>query len=70
MVRRVCSLQASSPPCLYFELIVAIWHSEEQMGRPKLFNREEVLKKAMPVFWAGGYADTAVQDLEKGDWCE
>jgi AcrR family transcriptional regulator len=35
------------------------------MGRPKLFNREDVLRKALPVFWSRGYADTAVQDLEK-----
>ena len=35
------------------------------MGRPKKFNREEVLTKALPVFWSRGFADTALQDLEK-----
>jgi AcrR family transcriptional regulator len=34
------------------------------MGRPKGFNREEVLEKAMPVFWKHGFADTSLQDLE------
>jgi TetR/AcrR family transcriptional regulator, copper-responsive repressor len=35
------------------------------MGRPKKFTREEVLKKAMPVFWKRGFADTGLHDLEK-----
>ena len=35
------------------------------MGRPKNFSREEVLEKAMPVFWAHGFADTSLQDLER-----
>jgi len=35
------------------------------MGRPKEFTREEVLKKAIPVFWEHGYADTGVHELEK-----
>src|SRR6202051_2130263 len=35
------------------------------MGRPKNFNREEVLEKAMPVFWKHGFADTSLQDLER-----
>src|SRR5580698_8585935 len=35
------------------------------MGRPKNFNREEVLEKAMPVFWKQGFADTSLQDLER-----
>src|ERR1700743_2030684 len=34
------------------------------MGRPKNFSREEVLEKAMPVFWKHGFADTSLQDLE------
>jgi AcrR family transcriptional regulator len=37
----------------------------ESMGRPKGFNREEVLEKAMPVFWKHGFADTSLQDLER-----
>lgn len=35
------------------------------MGRLKKFNREEVLTKAMPVFWSRGFAGTSVQDIEK-----
>jgi hypothetical protein len=37
----------------------------EQMGRPKSFNREDVLKKAMPVFWRRGFADASL-DGQKG----
>jgi AcrR family transcriptional regulator len=35
------------------------------MGRPKNFSREEVLEKAMPVFWKYGFADTTLQQLER-----
>jgi AcrR family transcriptional regulator len=35
------------------------------MGRPKGFGREEVLEKAMPVFWKHGFADTSLQELER-----
>jgi TetR/AcrR family transcriptional regulator, copper-responsive repressor len=35
------------------------------MGRPRNFSREEVLEKAMPVFWKHGFADTSLQDLER-----
>jgi AcrR family transcriptional regulator len=35
-----------------------------RMGRPKSFSREEVLEKAMPVFWKHGFADTSLQELE------
>jgi AcrR family transcriptional regulator len=35
------------------------------MGRPKSFSREEVLEKAMPVFWQHGFADTSLQELER-----
>jgi TetR/AcrR family transcriptional regulator, copper-responsive repressor len=35
------------------------------MGRPKNFSREEVLEKAMPVFWSHGFSDTSLQDLER-----
>jgi len=35
------------------------------MSRPKNFSREEVLQKAIPLFWQRGYADTSLQDLEK-----
>jgi TetR/AcrR family transcriptional regulator, copper-responsive repressor len=35
------------------------------MGRPKNFSREEVLEKAMPVFWKRGFSDTSLQELER-----
>jgi TetR/AcrR family transcriptional regulator, copper-responsive repressor len=35
------------------------------VGRPKKFNRESVLEKAVPVFWRCGFADTSVQELEQ-----
>jgi AcrR family transcriptional regulator len=35
------------------------------MGRRKNFSREEVLEKAMPVFWKHGFSDTTLQDLER-----
>jgi AcrR family transcriptional regulator len=36
-----------------------------RMGRPKGFSREEVLEKAMPVFWKHGFAHTTLEDLER-----
>ena len=35
------------------------------MARHKEFNRDEVLHKAMEVFWSRGYEATSVQDLVK-----
>src|SRR6202171_5718477 len=35
------------------------------MGRPKNFSREEVLEKAMPVFWKSGFATTSLQARER-----
>jgi len=35
------------------------------MGRRKLFTREDVLDKAIPIFWEHGLAETSVQDLER-----
>src|SRR6204780_912457 len=37
----------------------------EGMGRPKGFNREEVLERAMPIFWKHGFSDTSLQELER-----
>jgi TetR/AcrR family transcriptional regulator, copper-responsive repressor len=34
------------------------------MGRPKNFNREGVLEKALPVFWRRGFADASLHQLE------
>ena len=35
------------------------------MGRRKQYSRDEVLDKAIPVFWKHGLAETSVQDLEQ-----
>jgi AcrR family transcriptional regulator len=35
------------------------------MGRPKNFSREQVLEKAMPIFWKRGFSDTSLQELER-----
>ena len=35
------------------------------MGRRKLFTREDVLNKTIPIFWKHGFAETSVQDLER-----
>lgn len=35
------------------------------MGRTRAYDREDVLTKAMQVFWRQGFADTSLQDLEK-----
>ena len=34
-------------------------------GRPKNFCREDVLNKALPVFWENGFASTSLQLLEQ-----
>jgi AcrR family transcriptional regulator len=33
------------------------------MGRPKNFKREDVIQKAMEIFWLKGYAATSLSDL-------
>lgn len=35
------------------------------MGRPKCFDRKEVLNAAIQLFWKKGFADTSLSDLEK-----
>jgi len=35
------------------------------MARQKEFDRDEVLHKAMEVFWMRGYEGTSIQDLVK-----
>jgi hypothetical protein len=37
------------------------------MGRPKNFSREEVLEKAMPVFWKHGFARPQLRRLLPAD---
>jgi TetR/AcrR family transcriptional regulator, copper-responsive repressor len=34
------------------------------MGRPKKFSRDDVLQKALPVFWKTGFVGTSLQQLE------
>jgi len=34
------------------------------IGRPKHFNRADVMEKSIPVFWERGFADTSLADLE------
>ena len=36
-----------------------------RVARPKQFSRAGLLKRAAPVFWKHGFADTSVQALEK-----
>jgi len=35
------------------------------MGRPKNFSREDVVERALPVFWRHGYSATSLQELER-----
>jgi AcrR family transcriptional regulator len=35
------------------------------MGRRKNFSREEMLEKAIPVFWKRGFSHTTLEDLER-----
>jgi AcrR family transcriptional regulator len=50
--------------CRNIELFSSLFDNG-RMGRPKNFNREEVLEKATPVFWKHGFADTSLRDLER-----
>src|ERR1700757_529655 len=50
--------------CRDIELVSSL-PDNMSMGRPKSFSREEVLEKAMPVFWKHGFADTSLQELER-----
>jgi AcrR family transcriptional regulator len=50
--------------CSYIELFSSL-SDNVPMGRPKAFSREEVLEKAMPVFWKHGFADATLQELEQ-----
>ena len=35
------------------------------LGRPRTFNREKALNKAMEIFWAKGYEGATLTDLQK-----
>jgi AcrR family transcriptional regulator len=47
----------------YLEPIGAVIDSGA-MGRPKKFNRQGVLERALPVFWKRGFADASLHELE------
>src|SRR5207237_6339181 len=42
-----------------------IRYQRQGMARQKEFDRDEVLHKAMEVFWARGYEGSSIQDLVK-----
>src|SRR5277367_314229 len=50
---------------LYLQAFAVELTDNVAMGRRKLFTREDVLDKAIPVFWKHGLAETSVQDLEQ-----
>jgi AcrR family transcriptional regulator len=47
----------------YFAPIGSLMDSAA-MGRPKKFNRQGVLERALPVFWRRGFADASLHELE------
>src|ERR1700730_11001302 len=47
-----------------FASLAVGWIDKVAMGRRKLFTREDVLDKTIPVFWKHVLAETSVQDLE------
>lgn len=47
------------------ELFGSIWQHILIMGRPRCFNRTDVMERAIPVFWKHGFNGTSVQELEK-----
>jgi AcrR family transcriptional regulator len=57
-------MMAGPPGCGDIELFSFLLDNE-LMGRQRGFSREEVLEKAMPVFWKHGFADTSLQELEQ-----
>jgi TetR/AcrR family transcriptional regulator, copper-responsive repressor len=57
-------MMKASRGCRDIELISSL-SDNVFMGRPKNFSREEVLEKAMPVFWKHGFADATLQELER-----
>src|SRR5258708_31931699 len=57
-------MRAAPRGCINIELISSLLDNAD-MGRPRNFSREEVLEKAMPVFWKHGFSDTSLQDLER-----
>jgi TetR/AcrR family transcriptional regulator, copper-responsive repressor len=50
--------------CVVLKRIGLVGH-RTGMGRPKEFSREEILPKALAVFWEKGLSETTVQDIER-----
>lgn len=42
-----------------------VYEIRTAVGRTKQYDEEQVLRKALKVFWAGGYKNTSVRTLEK-----
>jgi TetR/AcrR family transcriptional regulator, copper-responsive repressor len=57
-------MMKGQPGCSDIELFGSL-SDNGRMGRPRSFSREEVLEKALPVFWKHGFADTSLQELER-----
>ncbi|HEX4076614.1 MAG TPA: TetR/AcrR family transcriptional regulator [Candidatus Acidoferrales bacterium] len=57
-------MMAAQQGCTDIELFSSL-SDNGSMGRPKSYSREEVVEKAMPVFWKRGFADTTLQELER-----
>jgi len=45
------------------DLVVIEETLKKKRGRPKCFNEQEVLQKAMLLFWEHGYEATSISDL-------
>ena len=58
------SWRATHPACKNIELFSSL-PDNTLMGRRKNFSREQVLEKAIPVFWQRGFSDTSLEDLER-----
>jgi AcrR family transcriptional regulator len=62
---RALSLCNNGPSGPLFASLAVKLTDNVAMGRRKLFTREDVLDKAIPVFWKHGLAETSVHDLEQ-----
>lgn len=49
----------------YLNTCLVLWRTKKIMARKKEYIEEEVIEKAMHLFWRNGYSDTSVRMLEK-----